>query len=86
MEMETIYVDSLGCCHRTGDATMTAVETGFFVGKCDTWVEGFYYNASEDHIRIYPFKPYDQLAAAQTQYEADLAELQAAYQEGVNSV
>lgn len=83
--METIYVDSLCHCHRIDDGTMTAVETEFFIGKCDTWVEGYCYDTSKGYVQIYPWKPLNELEAAQAQYERDNAELQAAYQEGVNS-
>lgn len=39
--MRTIYVDSEFKCHVTNDGTMTAVETDFFDGKCDAFVEGY---------------------------------------------
>lgn len=86
MKTETIYVDSRYHCHRIDDGTMTAVETGFFIGKCDTWVEGYCYDTRKGYVQIYPWKPYAELAAAQAQYGRDHAELQAAYQEGVDSV
>lgn len=95
--MRTIYLDSEFKCHITNDGNMTAVETDFFDGKCDTFVEGYrFVPAGESWTRpdgvvfhgemIAPFKPYSELAAAQRQYEADQAELLEAYQEGVNSV
>lgn len=83
--METIYVDSLNHCHRIDDGTMTAVETAFFIGKCDTWVEGYCYDTDKGYVQIYPWKPLNELEAAQAQYEEDLAVAAAAYQEGVNS-
>lgn len=70
---------------------------GFFSGKCTTFVEGYRLKpAGEVWIRedgeafsggemITSWKPYDQLDAAQAQYEADLADAAAAYREGVNS-
>lgn len=85
MKTETIYVDSLHHCHRIDDGTMTAVETTVFIGKCDTWVEGYCYDTSKGYVQVYPWKPLNELEAAQAQYERDHAELQAAYQEGVNS-
>lgn len=85
MKTETIYYDSLCHCHRIDNGTMTAVETDFFIGKCDTWVEGFCYDTGKGYVQIYPWKPLNELEAAQAQYERDHAELQAAYQEGVNS-
>ena len=39
--MRTIYIDNEYKCHVTDDGTMTAVETAFFDGKCDAYVEGF---------------------------------------------
>ena len=95
--MRTIYLDSVFKCHVTDDGTMTAVETPFFDGKCSAFVEGYRFIPSgetwtrEDGAvfrgeMIAPWKPYNELAAAQAQYEADMAELAEAYQEGVNSV
>ena len=92
-----IYIDSAYRCHTVNDGTMTAVETEFFDGKCQTFIEGYCFIPSgqtwtrEDGVTftgemVTPWKPYAELAAAQDQYERDRAELQAAYQEGVNSV
>ena len=67
MKTETIYVDALNHCHRTDDGTMTAVETDFFIGKCDAVVEGYCY----DGTAIYPWKPDDELDAAQRAYERE---------------
>ena len=38
--MRTIYIDADFKCHVTNDGTMAAVETDFFDGKCDAYVEG----------------------------------------------
>lgn len=95
--MRTIYLDSEFKCHITNDGTMTAVETDFFDGKCDTFVEGYrFVPAGESWIRedgvvftgemVAPWMDYNILAAYQQQYETMQAELAAAYQEGVNSV
>ena len=102
--MRTIYIDAENNCHVADDGTMTAVETAFFDGKCDAFVEGFCYEVEDKLTRIYPRKPYAELDAVQreyerellTEYEAELselrensvpiAELEAAYEEGVNSV
>lgn len=95
--MRTIYIDSDYKCHVSDDGTMTAVETDFFDGKCATFIEayrfvptGWIWTRSDGTVfhgeMIAPFKPYDQLAAAQGQYEADMAEAANAYQEGVDSV
>lgn len=93
-----IYIDSEYRCHTTNpDGIFSEVETNSFVGKCDTFIEGYRFLPSGESWRrsdgvaftgemIAPWKPYDELAAAQAQYERDMADLQNAYQEGVNSV
>ena len=76
--MRTIYVDSEFKCHITDDGTMTAVETEFFDGKCDAFVEGYCYDTGKGYPQIYPWKPLEELELAQDQYErehiADLEE------------
>lgn len=69
----------------------------FFANKCAAFIEGYRLKpegetwVSEDGKvfsggeMITPWKPYSELKATQAQYERDHAELQAAYQEGVNS-
>lgn len=95
--MRTIYIDSEFKCHVSDDGTMTAVETDFFDGKCDAFIEGYRcVPVGETWIRsdgavfagemVAPWKPYSELAAAQTQYEKDRSTLEEAYREGVNSV
>ena len=93
-----IYIDSECCCHTTNkDGTFRQVETDCFDGKCQTFIEGYrFVPVNESWTRsdgavfhgemIAPWKPYSELAAAQAQYEADLAEAANAYQEGVDSV
>lgn len=94
--MRTIYIDSDFKCHTSNDGTLRVVETDFFDGKCNTYIEGYRFVPSgESWTRsdgvvfhgemIAPWKPYTELAAAQAQYEADMAEASAAYQEGVDS-
>jgi hypothetical protein len=51
---------------------MTAVETEFFDGKCDLFVEG--YCCKKENMAIYPWKPYSELDAAQREYEKQLLE------------
>lgn len=78
--MRTIYIDSESKCHASNDGTMTEAQTDFFNGKCDAFIEGYCYEP--EIVKIYPWKPYAELAAAQKQYERDLAdraELEAAY-------
>lgn len=41
--MKTIYLDTDFRCHVANDGTMTTVETDFFDGKCDAYVEGYRY-------------------------------------------
>lgn len=92
-----IYIDSEFKCHVSDDGTMTAVENDFFDGKCDTFVEGYRFvpygaqwTRSDGVVfrgeMAAPWKKYDELAAAQSQYEKDLATLEESYREGVNSV
>ena len=92
-----IYIDSDFKCHTSNDGTMIAVETDFFDGKCDSFIEGYRFIPSgqtwirEDGVTftgemVTPWKPYDLLTAAQAQHEKDQADLQAAFEEGVNSV
>lgn len=97
--MKTIYVDSEFKCHISNDGTMTPVETDFFDGMCDAYIEGFCYENNEISTAIYAWKPYDELDTAQREYERQLlaeaeaalassvpiADLTAAYQEGVNT-
>ena len=78
--MKTIYLDSEYKCHISDDGTKTAVETDFFDGKCDAFVEGYRFVPSgESWTRsdgvvfhgemIAPWKPYQELDAAQRNYE-----------------
>jgi hypothetical protein len=50
---------------------MTAVETDFFDGKCDAFVEGYCYKVKETGVTVYPCKPYSELDAAQRAYERE---------------
>lgn len=106
--MRTLFYDSDFKCHTTNpDGVFREVETDFFDGKCDTFIEGYrYVPTGETWTRsdgavfhgemIAPWKPYSELDSAQREYERQLlkelqensipvAELEAAYQEGVNS-
>lgn len=95
--MKTVYIDSEFKCHTTNpDGTFREIETSIFGGKCQGFIEGNRFVPSgeswisEDGTVFrgkmkFPWKNYDLLEAAQTQYEADLAEAAAAYQEGVNA-
>ena len=81
--MRKIYRDSEFKCHVTDDGTMTAVETDFFDGKCDAFIEGYRFVPSgESWTRsdgvvfhgemIASWKPYSELDAAQREYERRL--------------
>lgn len=81
--MRTIYIDSDFKCRPVSDGTMTAVETDFFDGKCDTFIEGYrFIPAGETWVRsdgvefrgemIAPWKDYRELDEAQRAYEREL--------------
>ena len=72
--METIFIDSNNCCHRKNDGTMTSIDTAFFYGKCDAFVEGYKCEKSDFYVMLYPWKPYEELDAAQREYEHELAQ------------
>lgn len=95
--MRTIYLDPEFRCHVSDGGMMTAVETDAFDGCCDTYVEGYRYIPEGQHWKrgdgtvfagpmVSPAIDYRILAAAQAQYERDMAEAEAAYLRGVNSV
>mgnify|MGYP006983547297 CR=1 FL=1 len=76
----TIFIDADYKCHIVSDGTMTAVETDFFYDKCDAYIEGYrYVPAGQTWTRedgeefsgemIAPWKPWDELDAAQREYE-----------------
>lgn len=84
--MRIIYIDSDFKCHTSDDGTMTAVETGFFNGKCQTFIEGYRlvpsgksWTRSDGVVfhgeMIAPWKDYRELDAVQREYErAQLAQ------------
>ena len=80
--MKIIYIDSEFKCHTSNDGTMIPVETDFFNGKCDAFVEGYRFVPSgesgtrEDGVvfdgeMIAPWKPYEELDAVQREYERE---------------
>lgn len=81
-----IYVDEKNKCHVKNDGTMTAVEDSFFDGRCEAFIEGYKLEEAGGLRHIYPFESSRVLEAYQKQYEAMLAEMSTAYQEGVNSI
>lgn len=81
--MKTIYIDSEFKCHVTDDGTMTAVETTFFDGKCDAFIEGYRFVPNGESWEredgavfcgemIAPWKDYAELDSAQREYERQL--------------
>ena len=83
--MRTIYISSDFKCHLSDDGTMTAVETDFFDGNCDAFVEGYRFIPSgESWVRsdgvvfkgemISPWKDYAELDRLQREYERQLLE------------
>ena len=78
--MMKIYLDADFRCHTSGDSTMTAVETDFFDGKCDAYIEGYRYipagavwtrsdGAEFSGEMIAPWKPWAELDEAQRAFE-----------------
>lgn len=78
--MRTIYIDQDFKCHLVDDGTLKSVETEFFVGKCDAFIEGYrFVPKGESWMRedgavfkgemAMPWRPYDELDAAQREYE-----------------
>lgn len=76
----TIYIDADFKCHASDDGTMAAVETDVFDGKCTAFLEGYRYVppgtlwTREDGVvfageMIAPWKPFEELAAAQAAYD-----------------
>ena len=90
-----VFIDSDYKCHVTDDGTMTAVETDFFNGKCDEFIEGYRFVpdgmtwAREDGEvfhgeMVAPWKDSVLLNAFQAQYESlmeELADMKAALEE-----
>ena len=90
-----IYIDSDDRCHTSNpEGSLREFDVPFFNNKCSTLIEGYYYEPAGEgrngevhpYDRITPAVYYDLLKSAQDQYELDMAEAAASYQEGVNSV
>ena len=89
-----IYIDDDYKCHKTDDGTMREIETDFFGGKCDAFIEGYRFVPNgeswtrEDGVvfdgeMIAPWKDYVELDNAQREYERQLL---ATYEEALNVV
>ena len=72
--MRTIYIDKEFKCYTFDDGTRTAIETDFFDGKCDSFIEGYILvpkgaNWVREDGEIFegemiaPWKPYETLIA-----------------------
>lgn len=77
-----IYIGSDFKCHTSPGDGLTAVETDAFDGKCDTYIEGYRFVPSgstwtrSDGVEfagemIAPWKPWQELDAAQREYERE---------------
>lgn len=78
--MKTVYIDEEFRCHMTPADGRSAVETDFFDGKCDIYIEGYRFIPSgaswarEDGTvfageMIAPWKDWNELDAEQREYE-----------------
>lgn len=88
----TIYIDKDYKCHPTDSGGLTAVETDFFDGKCNGYIEGYRFISEgqswtrEDGVEftgemIAPWRPWDELDAVQRVYERQqIIEYEAALQ------
>ena len=82
--MKTIYIDSDFKCHAANDGTMRPVDTDFFDGKCDAFIEGHRCVPADERWTtehgtvctggemIAPWKSAAELDAAQREYEKQL--------------
>ena len=68
-----VYIDSDFHCHTSNpDGIFREIESEFFDGKCTELIEGYCYDDSKGYVQIYPFLPYNELDAAQREYERQL--------------
>lgn len=78
----TIYIDTDYKCHTAPGSGLTAIETTVFCGKCTAYIEGYrFVPAGASWVRsdgavfqgemISPWKPWDELDAAQREYERE---------------
>lgn len=77
-----IFIDNDYKCHTSSDGTMREIQTDFFDGKCNTFIEGYrFVPPGESWTRedgavftgemIAPWKDYNELDAAQREYERE---------------
>ena len=78
----TIYIDTDYKCHTAPVDGLTAVETTAFDGKCAAYIEGYRFvpdgaswTRSDGEVfqgeMVAPWKPWDELDAAQREYERE---------------
>lgn len=78
----TIYIDADYKCHTASGNNLTAVETTAFDSKCTAYIEGYRFVPSgSTWVRsdgsvfqgemVAPWKPWDELDAAQREYERE---------------
>lgn len=95
--MTKIYIDSDFLCHVSSGDGLREVETDFFDGKCAAFIEGYrFIPAGESWTRgdgtvfagemVAPVRDYAGLEEIQSAVDREQSELDAAYQEGVNSL
>lgn len=76
----TVFIDNEYKCHVNPAEGLTPVDTDFFNGKCDSFIEGYRFVPSgESWTRedgavfhgemVAPWKPYEELDNAQREYE-----------------
>ena len=88
--MRTVYIDSDYKCHTVNDGTRKPMDTDFFDGKCDSFIEGYRLVPFGERWKradgvvfhgemIAPWKDFAQLDNAQRQFERErLADAEAA--------
>lgn len=78
----TIYIDTDYKCHTAPGSDLTAIETTVFDGKCSAYIMGYRFvpsgstwTRSDGAVfqgeMIAPWKPWDDLDAAQREYERE---------------
>lgn len=95
--MTKIYIDSDFLCYAAAGDGLQEIETDFFDGKCAAFIEGYrFIPAGESWTRgdgvvftgemAAPVTDYAGLEEIQSAVDRERSELDAAYQEGVNSL
>ena len=83
--MRTVYIDAEYKCHANGDGVTRPVETDFFDGKCDAFIEGYRLvpegevwvredGTEHKGLMIAPWKPFNELDRLQRDHERQLLE------------